>query len=462
MAQKSKVDFSQGPVWKCILAQAMPLTVAQLVQLLYNVVDRIYLGHMGDGNSMALTGVGLTFPIITLIMAFTALFGVGGVPLFSMARGAGDTEKAGKILGNSFALLMSSAGILMACGFLFCRPILFAFGASEESYVYAKQYLDIYLLGTFFSMTTTGLNGYINAQGFPKIGMLSVLIGAVTNIILDPLFIFGLGMGVSGAALATIIAQIVSASLCMVKLAIMRKDYDFGLKFMIPRAQYIKTLVRLGLPSGLTQAIFSSAMIIVQSLTNQFGEQFIAANVVIMRVDGFAMMPNFTFGQAMSVYTGQNVGAGKFDRVTKGVKQGGLIAGAFSTCITVILLFCGKFLFALFTETPELIDLATRMIRIMAVGYICISVTQVLGGVMRGAGDTVSPMWISIISTIIIRVPLAYFLAHLTRNEEFPHGQPIALFGSLVSSWILGMLISIIVFSIGKWKKKMLESHDGE
>jgi Na+-driven multidrug efflux pump len=173
-------------------------------------------------------------------------------------------------------------------------------------------------------------------------------------------------------------------------------------------------------------------------------------------VDGFAMMPNFTFGQAMSVYTGQNVGARKLDRVTKGVKQGGLMAALFSTVITIVLLFGGHILFGFFTDTQSLIDLAVRMMRIMAVGYICISVTQVLGGVMRGAGDTVTPMWISIISTIIIRVPLAYWLAHLTKTPEFPHGQPIALFGSLMISWVLGMVISIIVFSIGRWKKKMI------
>ena len=269
-------------------------------------------------------------------------------------------------------------------------------------------------------------------------------------------------MGVAGVALATVISQGISAIFCYMKLASMRDLFDLNLKTMKLNSATALRILRIGVPSGITQAIMATAGMVVLNLTNAMGETVIACNVIIMRVDGFAMMPNFTFGQAMSVYTGQNVGAGKFDRVTKGVKQGGLIAGAFSTCITVILLFCGKFLFALFTETPELIDLATRMIRIMAVGYICISVTQVLGGVMRGAGDTVSPMWISIISTIIIRVPLAYFLAHLTRNEEFPHGQPIALFGSLVSSWILGMIISIVIFSIGKWKKKMLESHDGE
>ena len=147
---RSKNDFSKGPVWKCIVMQAVPLTIAQLVQLLYNVIDRIYIGHMGDGSSIALTGVGLTFPIVTLIMAFTALFGIGGVPLFSMARGAGKKEQAEKILGNSFGLLTISAVILTVVSYLFCRPILFLFGASEASYGYAQSYLKIYLIGTLF------------------------------------------------------------------------------------------------------------------------------------------------------------------------------------------------------------------------------------------------------------------------------------------------------------------------
>lgn len=185
----AKTDFSKGPVWKCILTQALPLTIAQLAQLLYNIIDRIYLGHMEGGDSIALTGVGLTFPIVTLIAAFTALFGNGGVPLFSMARGAGNEARANKIMGNAFALLLCAAGALTALCYLFAEPILFAFGASEESYQYANAYLRIYLAGTAFSMLSTGMNGYINAQGFPKIGMLTVLLGAVTNIILDPIFI---------------------------------------------------------------------------------------------------------------------------------------------------------------------------------------------------------------------------------------------------------------------------------
>jgi Na+-driven multidrug efflux pump len=215
-------------------------------------------------------------------------------------------------------------------------------------------------------------------------------------------------------------------------------------------------ILRIGIPSGVTMAIMATAGMVVLNLTNAMGEVVIACNVIVMRVDGFAMLPNMTFGQAMSVYTGQNVGAQKFDRVHMGVKQGSLIAVAFSTAITLVLLFLSPILFGFFTDTPALIDLATRMIRLMAVGYICIAITQVLGGVMRGAGDTVSPMWISIISTIIVRIPVAYLLAHLTRSAEYPHGKPIALFGSLMFSWVMGMVISVIVFSMGKWKKKML------
>jgi Na+-driven multidrug efflux pump len=195
------------------------------------------------------------------------------------------------------------------------------------------------------------------------------------------------------------------------------------------------------------------------------GKTVVACNVIIMRVDGFAMMPNMTFGQAMSVYTGQNVGAGKLDRVTKGVKQGGFMASGFSAAITLVLLSCAPILFGFFTQTPFLIDLASRMIRIMAVGYICVSVTQVLGGVMRGAGDTVTPMWISIISTIFLRIPTAYLMAAITKSEAYPNGHPVSIFTSLLVSWSLGMVITLVVFRIGKWKKKMYasaESHGSE
>lgn len=184
--------------------------MAQAVQLLYNIVDRIYIGHLPGIGQIALTGLGVTFPVTVLIAAFIQLVGVGGTPLFSMARGRQDETEAEAIMGNCFALLMLASIGCFLVGYFFTKPILFAFGASEESFFYADQYLKIYLFGTLFSMLATGLNGYINAQGFPRIGMLTTLLGAVLNIVLDPLFIFLFDMGVQGAALATVISQGIS------------------------------------------------------------------------------------------------------------------------------------------------------------------------------------------------------------------------------------------------------------
>ena len=199
------------------------------------------------------------------------------------------------------------------------------------------------------------------------------------------------------------------------------------------------------------------ALMLVQSLTNSFGELVIATNVIVMRVDGFAMMPNFSFGQAMSVYAGQNVGACRYDRVHKGVGQGTAIALSFSAVITVVLLFLNKYLFAIFTETTALIDLAGQMMRIMAVGYLAVSISQVLGGIMRGMGDTVTPMWISIVSTVVLRVPIAYILAFFTRSAEYPHGHPFSLSISLLISWTMGMVITVIAYRFGRCRKKLQE-----
>ena len=238
----------------------------------------------------------------------------------------------------------------------------------------------------------------------------------------------------------------------------MRDIFDLNLRTLKPIGAYAKNIVQVGIPSGVTQAIMSMAMMVVQSLTNSMGEMVIACNVIIMRVDGFAMMPNMTFGQAMSVYTGQNVGAKKFDRIEAGVKQGMTMALSFSALITVALLFFGKYLFAIFTTTEALISLAVRMMRILAFGYIAVSATQILGGVMRGAGDTVTPMWISLLSSILLRVPIAYGLAYLTRSAEFPHGAPWALYTSSLISWLSGTVMTIIMYKRGSWKEAMEKS----
>ena len=445
-------DMTVGRPWKRIMEFSVPMLLGNFAQQLYNTADSIIVGKFVGDNALA--AVGSAMPILNLLLALFVGISTGAGIVVSQSFGARDRDGLTKAVGNCIALSALATVLIMIVGPLVTRPLLTLLGTPNSIINWCADYLNIYFIGIvgffFYNMLSgvlRGLGDSVSALGF-------LLLAAALNVILDLWFVRS--MGVAGVALATVISQGISAVFCYIKLARMSDLFDLSLKTMKLIPSVAGRILRIGIPSGITQAIMATAGMVVLNLTNAMGETVIACNVIVMRVDGFAMLPNMTFGQAMSVYTGQNVGAGKFDRVHKGVKQGGLIAAGFSTAITLILLFLSPILFGFFTETPELIDLAVRMIRIMAVGYICISVTQVLGGVMRGAGDTVSPMWISIISTIIIRVPTAYLLAHLTRSAEFPHGQPIALFGSLMISWVLGMVLSTIVFSVGKWKKKML------
>ena len=444
-------DMTLGRPWKRIMEFAVPMLIGNFAQQLYNTADSIIVGKfVGDH---ALAAVGSAMPILNLLLALFVGISTGAGIVVSQSFGAKDREGLSKAIGNCIVLSFLATAVIMVVGPLVTMPLLTLLGTPASIIDWCAQYLNIYFLGIvgffFYNMLSgvlRGLGDSVSALGF-------LLLAAALNVVLDLWFVSR--MGVAGVALATVISQGISAVFCYWKLDRMRDIFDMGLKQMKLIPAVAGRILRIGIPSGVTQAIMATAGMVVLNLTNAMGETVIACNVIVMRVDGFAMLPNFTFGQAMSVYTGQNVGARKFDRVYQGVKQGGFIAASFSTVITLILLFLSPVLFGFFTDTPELIDLATRMIRIMAVGYICISVTQVLGGVMRGAGDTVTPMWVSIISTIIIRIPVAYFIAYLTRSPEYPHGKPIALFGSLMFSWVMGMVISIVVYAAGKWKQKM-------
>ncbi len=447
----STKDMTLGSPWKRIMEFSIPMLLGNVAQQLYNTADSIIAGKfVGDS---ALAAVGSASPILNLLLALFVGISTGAGIVVSQSFGAKDRKGLTEAIGNCMALSAIATLIIMIVGPLVTRPLLNLLDTPISIIDWCEDYLNIYFLGIVGFFYYNMLSGVLRGLGDSVSALGFLLVAALLNVVLD-LWLVQL-MGVPGVALATIISQAISAVLCYIKLVKMSDLFDLSFKTMKLIPAMAGRILRIGIPSGITQAIMATAGMVVLNLTNAMGETVIACNVIIMRVDGFAMMPNFTFGQAMSVYTGQNVGAGKYDRVFKGVKQGGLIAAAFATCITAVLLLFGHFLFDLFTDTPALIDLAVSMMRVMAVGYICISVTQVLGGVMRGAGDTVSPMWISIISTIAIRVPVAYWLAGLTKSELWPDGNPIALFGSLMISWVLGMVMSIIVYAIGGWKKKM-------
>ena len=410
-SNNQKVDFSKGPVWKCIIAQAVPLTIAQLVQLLYNVVDRIYIGHLGDGNSIALTGVGLTFPVVTLIMAFTALFGNGGVPLFSMARGAGNEEEAGKILGNSYGLLLVSSVVLTIVGYLFCKPILFAFGASEESFVYAKQYLDIYLIGTIFSMSATGLNGYINAQGFPKIGMLSVIIGAVSNIILDPIFIFGLNMGVSGAALATIISQAISAIWVL--------NFLFGKKAIIPlklnniRINKGRTMeiFKLGTSNFIMHGTNSLVQVACNSTLQTYGgDLYVGIMTVVNSVREIFILPINGIVSGSQPVISFNYGAKEYKRVKSGIRFNTLIGSVYTMGAWVLILLAPKFWFGIFSDDLTMMNAGIEMLKIYFFGFVFMALQFAGQSTFQALGDAKHAIFFSLLRKAIIVVPLALIL----------------------------------------------------
>ena len=406
-----KTDFSAGPVWRCIVAQAIPLTVAQLVQLLYNVVDRIYLGHMGNGNSMALTGVGLTFPVVSLIMAFTALFGNGGVPLFSIKRGAGDDEGAGRILGNSFALLLCSSLILTAAGYAFSKPVLFAFGAGEDSYVYAKEYLDVYLLGTVFSMLATGMNGYVNAQGFPKIGMWSVAIGAVCNIALDPIFIFGLDMGVAGAALATVISQAVSA------LWVLR--FLTGRKALIPlrrdsikiRKSITSDICKLGVSNFIMQGTTCLVQVACNSTLQTFGgDLYIGIMTVTNSVREIFMLPVMGIVSGAQPVISFNYGAKKYGRVRSGIRFNTLIGTAYTLAAWLLIILFPSFWFGIFSDDAQMAQLGIEALKIYFFGFVFMSLQFAGQSTFQALGDAKHAVFFSLLRKAIIVVPLTLLL----------------------------------------------------
>lgn len=449
------MDMTTGTPWKCILHFTLPMLIGNVAQQLYSTVDSIVVGkYIGDN---ALAAVGSSMPILNLLLVLFIGISAGAGIMVSQYFGAKNRESLSYSIGNSITVTAIACVILIAGALPFIRPILEALNTPESIIDGCAGYLTISLVGIAGMAYYNILSGIIRGMGDSVSPLIYLLVATVINIFLDIYFVASVKIGVAGVALATVIAQFISSVLCLIRLSRMNEHFDLKWKYIKPKKMFVKTMIRLGLPSGLTQAIMSSAMIIVQALTNQFGEMVIAANVVIMRVDGFAMMPNFSFGMALTTYAGQNVGAGLYDRVIKGAKQGTLIAVICSAAITGVILLFGKNLMGLFTDTRELVDLSFYLMKILAVGYIAIAITQSLSGIMRGAGDTVTPMWISLISTIALRIPLAYGISYLTRTPGLPFGRFECIHISLLVSWVIGALITFIFYKAGKWKTKAIK-----
>ncbi|MBQ8301354.1 MAG: MATE family efflux transporter [Clostridia bacterium] len=448
-------DMTVGKPWKSIVAFSVPMIIGNIAQQLYSTVDSIVVGHYVGDNALA--AVGSAAPLLNMLLVLFVGISAGASIMVSQYFGAKQKEDLSNTIGTCITRTALVSLFLMIATPWFIKPVLRMLNTPETILNDCAGYLTITMLGIAGLAYYNILSGILRGLGDSFSALVYLIIATLINIVLDILFVAQFGMGVKGVALATAIAQAISSILCVWKLAHLRDIFELKTKHLKMTKKHVNRIVKLGLPSGLTQAIFSSAMIIVQSLTNSFGEMFIAANVIIMRVDGFAMMPNLSFGTAMTTYAGQNVGAGKYDRVIQGAKQGTFIAVGTATTITAIILLFGKYLMGIFTETTELVNMSQYLMRILAAGYIAMAVTQSLAGVMRGAGDTMTPMWVSLCTTVLIRVPVAYGISYLTRTPELPFGRQECIQISLLVSWVMGAVLTSIFYARGKWKNKAID-----
>ena len=446
-------DMTVGNPMSCILKFSIPLLIGNLAQQMYNTVDSIVVGqYIGD---VALAAVGTAGPILNLLLVLFMGISTGASILTAQFFGAKDRTNLSKVVGTTIFLVFAS-GLLMTVIGYFASPFLISLVTPPADVAEgAVIYLQIIFIGILGGGMYNILSGVLRGMGDSTNPLLYLIIACLLNIALDILFVAKFGMGVAGVAWATIIAQGISGVLCLIRLCRMKETVDVNRQTLKPDGKLAGKLAGLGLPAGITQAIFSLATIVVQGLTNSLGTAMIAANVAIMRVDGFAMMPNFTFGTAATTFIGQNIGAMKKDRIKSGTTEMLKLALSVSTVLVLGILLFGHQLINMFSTTPEVIELGIRGLRWLAFGYICFSVTQVLQGVMRAAGDTVIPMWISIITTVILRMPLAYLMAALTKSEAWPNGHPDAIFGSLLISWVVGMVLTVLAYRIGWWRKRL-------
>lgn len=450
------VDMTQGQPVKQIVKFTIPMLLGNIAQQLYNTVDSIIVGRFVGDNALA--AVGSAGPLLNLMLVLFMGVAVGASIMVSQYFGARKKEDLSKSIGASITLTGIASLFIMIVGPLVTRPILELLGTPESIIDWCTSYLLIIFIGIAGGGYYNIMSGILRGLGDSISALIYLLVATVLNIILDLVFVAYFKMGVAGVALATVLAQFVSAYLSLRKLTKMGDIFELKKEYLLPEKNYVNTLIKLGFPSGITQAIFSMSMIVVQNLTNTFGEQYIAANVIVMRVDGFVMLPAFSFGSAMTTFAGQNIGAGKLQRVSQGAKSGTLAAMGISAVLSVMILIFGKFIMGIFTSTEELITLSYNMMCILIIGYIAMEVTQCLSGIMRGAGDTMTPMWISMFSSIIMRVPMAYIFVNLTKTPALPQGNCYMMQVSMLITWTLGAFITFVMYKVGKWKTKSLSA----
>lgn len=448
----NKEFLATESIGRLLVKLAVPTVAAQMINMLYNIVDRIYIGHIPGTGSLALTGVGVCMPLIMIISAFAALVGNGGAPRASILMGKGDKEKAEKILGNCFTTQLIISVILTFVMYLFNRPLLLAFGASENTIEYAVSYMNIYALGTLFVQLTLGMNTFITAQGFAKTGMLSVLIGAIVNIALDPIFIFALNMGVAGAALATIISQACSCIWVLSFLFGKKTTLRIKKQNLALKPEIILPCLALGLSLFIMQA--SESIISVcfnSSLLKYGGDVAVGAMTILTSVMQFAMLPLQGLGQGAQPIMSYNYGAKNSDRVKKAYFLLLKTSLCYSFILWLLVMLFPQIFAGMFTPDAELIAFTKTALRIyMAVMFIFgIQISCQMA--FNSLGKAVSSIIVAVMRKFVLLIPLIYIMPHIyTANKAH------AVYMAEPAADIIAVTFTAILFSF-QFKKALKE-----
>ncbi len=412
-------DFSQGSMTGNILRQAIPLACAQLVHMLYNIVDRIYIGHMPDTGTLALTGIGITLPVISFISACTNLIGSGAVPIFSIARGAGDNQQADRAMGNAFLLLLTGSLVLMLVIYPAAPYILPFFGASSVSFPFAQRYLSIYLAGTPFAMLSTGLNGFINAQGFPGIGMMTTILGAVLNLALDPLLIYTFGFGLEGAAWATVFSQFVSCSWVLWFLFRGKKlAFHLHSSAIKPDRALDRKIVSLGVSGFMMQATNGIVQAATTSQLQLYGQElmgdlYVSVYTVICSVRELVSMPISGLTSGAQPVIGFNYGARLFKRVREGIRIMSRIGLVYTLAMWLLILLRPDWFITLFSSDAALLDAGVTSVRQFFAAFIFMTLQFAGQSVFQGLGYARNAVFFSLLRKVFIVLPLVFILPRL-------------------------------------------------
>ena len=392
-----------------IVYMAVPMTVAQLINILYNVVDRMYLGRLP--GHLALTGLGLCLPIISILMGFANLCGMGGSPLCSICRGRGENEEAEQIMGNSFSLLLLFGTALTVLCLIFRRPILYLFGASDVTFPYANDYLTIYILGTLFVMISLGMNPFINAQGFSRMGMITVAVGAVVNIVLDPIFIFLLDMGVKGAALATVISQACSALWVLKFLTGKKAILKLRLSALRLKAERVRRILSLGTSGFVMSMTNSLAQVLCNaSLEAYSGDLYVGVMTVINSIREIITMPVQGITNGCQPVLGYNYGAGQYQRVRQGIRFTTVLTVVYSVAVWAVVMLLPEPLIRIFNNEADLIAAGIPAFRIYFATFFFMSFQFIGQSVFVGLGRSKNAIFFSLLRKAFIVAPLTLIL----------------------------------------------------